>query len=179
VRDKKKHPRKLGFKLALEVHFSNNWSPTLKVCSEEAKSLSDIVYVAIGRDGSYLRVGETGGTLFQRWGPVLMKQIPAGFTKGKYRRHERMFSAKFRSEAAARDVQFWIKPAKKIRLDYLDDTFWASARGAEENYLDRYYRPKLSVELEGRRAARLRSLNDSRTSIPAPKGKVRASSNKR
>jgi len=115
-------------------------------------SITDIVYVALGVDDVCLRVGQTGTNLARRWESVLKDQIPAERDGRKmYREHEWKFRDKWRSEPGAREVRFWVKPAKKCKFDYLDDEFEASARGAEEVYLDRYYRPKLGVALEGRR----------------------------
>jgi hypothetical protein len=150
VQSAKVHPRDVGFQLGLEAQFSEDWSEVNAV--RHAEDVKDIVYVVIGGDGKYLKVGQSGSTLWSRWNPVL--NLIAGRTNSP-RPSEGKFRDRWRAELPGRKMEIWFKRAEKVTLTYLGETDQVSGRGSEEIYLDRYYDPVIGTKLDGRRSRKV------------------------
>jgi len=145
-----RHPKECGFRLGLTAAVSGNaqidarWEP-------EAKTIADLVYVAIRSDGAILKIGATGGTLHRRWRSIL-HLISAERGERLYRENEWVDRDRWREEICGRKFEVWFKPAEKHALHYLiGSERLASLRHTEEDYLDAYYCPLIGKKLDTRK----------------------------
>jgi hypothetical protein len=144
-----KHPEELGFKLGLKIRLSE---PTSLIQSTpDASEVRDIVYVALFAEaigplkkGDALKVGQTKGSLMSRWGPIV-----GIFRRQNLRSNEKDDRRKWLEVAIGNEVSIWLKAAGKIEVPYAKGLTKClfSTRGAEEEFLDQYYEPKLGVAL--------------------------------
>jgi hypothetical protein len=146
-----KHPKKLGFKLVLEVRFGER---EIKKVTPDASTICDVVYVALlaenGRSlkkGDVVKVGQTGqtkGSLMHRW-----KGIVGLFQGRKLKKNEREDRRRLLKAAKRKKVSVWAKAACKIKIPYAKGLTLShfSARGAEEEFLDQYYQPRFGRRL--------------------------------
>ncbi len=142
------HPEQLGFKLGLKIRIGQPASITL--ATPEASTVVDVVYVALSESsaalgkGDVLKVGQARGTLISRWGPLVRI-----FGRVNLRNNEMDDRRKWMEVAKGKEVAIWMKAAGKIEIPYAKgltrSTF--STRGAEEEFLDRYYEPRLGIPL--------------------------------
>ena len=109
-----KHPRQLGFKLALKVDFH---ASDLTVVDAAAAKTRDVVYVAIpGDSGSArlnkrdaIKVGQTGKTLKARW-----KRTLHIFLEGaNIRPNEKNDAINLLKCANSKEVSVWMRKAGK------------------------------------------------------------------
>src|ERR1017187_10203644 len=111
-----KHPRKLGFKLVLQVRFGERGIEKL---TPDASTICDVVYVALlaknGRSlkqGDVVKVGQTGptkGSLMQRW-----RGIVGLFPRRKLRRkNEREDRRRLLEATNGKKVWVWARAAGK------------------------------------------------------------------
>src|SRR5215467_8691134 len=147
----REHPEKFDFRLGLKIRIDQ--PATITDPTDDARNLRGIVYVALFSDhtgplekGDALKVGETKRTLLQRW-----RGIASIFGNRKLRPNEKEDRDKFLREAHGKDVYVWMKEADKIEIPYAKgpspNRF--SIRGAEEEFLDEYYEPRLGIRLNG------------------------------
>ena len=147
-----KHPRKLGFKLVLQVRFGERGIEKL---TPDASTICDVVYVALlaknGRSlkqGDVVKVGQTGptkGSLMQRW-----RGIVGLFPRRKLRRkNEREDRRRLLEATNGKKVWVWARAAGKIKIPYAKGLTrnHFSTRGAEEEFLDEYYLPRFGRRL--------------------------------
>jgi hypothetical protein len=125
-----------------------------------ASTVRGVVYVALlaGKRGALkkgdaLKIGQAGGSLESRW-----QGIVGIFKSGrKLSDNERNDRNKFLKVAQGKEVSVWMRKAGKIEIRYAQrlalTTF--SSRGAEEEFLDEYYQPKLGKRLNSRQSEKL------------------------
>jgi hypothetical protein len=148
--EKPKHPKQLGFEFGLTIRISQ---PAYITESAPASAFSDVVYVALlaedsrppFKKGDVLKIGQTGKTLMERWDGI--RRI---FELDKrLKPTEEIARKKWLEAAEGKDVSVWVKAAGKIEIPYakgLTQSFF-STRGAEEEFLDRYYLPIIGQRL--------------------------------
>ena len=146
-----KHPKDLGFKLGLKIRIGRPAYIT-KPTPPDASTLRDVVYVALLAEdsgplekGDTLKIGQAKGSLMSRWG-----RIVGIFKRGrKLRNNEKNDRRKFLKVANGKEVSVWMKEAGKIKIPYTKGLTRSlfSTRGAEEEFLDQYYQPKLGIRL--------------------------------
>jgi hypothetical protein len=139
----------LGFKLGLKIRIGQ--PAPIEIMSDDVLRC-DVVYVAIFADqrkplikGDALRVGQTKRNLLHRW-----NGIAATFSRDNLRKNEVSDRSKWLKVANGKWVSVWVKQARKIKIPYAPDglkTYRFSARCAEEEFLDRYYEPRLGIKL--------------------------------
>jgi hypothetical protein len=160
-----KHPEELGFRLGLKVCIGEPCSePTY---TDDAKTVRDVVYVALLTEnsgplkkGDALKIGQTGGTLKERWDGII------GIFRGAEDRlppnvqHDR---ERWVEVAKGKEVSVWMREAGKVEIPYANGLIPGefSSRGAEEEFLDEYYEPKLGKRLNGRQQRKPIKLPDS------------------
>jgi hypothetical protein len=144
-----KHPEELGFTLGLKIHLSEPASVIQS--TPDASMVRDIVYVALLTEnirplekGDALKVGQTKGNLMSRWGPIV-----GIFQRENLRNNEKDDRRKWLEVAIGKEVSIWLKAAGKIEVPYAKGLTKClfSTRGAEEEFLDQYYHPKLGIAL--------------------------------
>jgi hypothetical protein len=142
-----KHPEKIsGFKLGLTFRIHQN-----RVQDSVYKKPSytkDVVYVALLagshehlKKSEIIKVGQTSGTLMDRWKRTLSIFNPA---KKSLRDNEKEDRRKWLKQANGKEVHVWVKKAGKIKINYkgLPKQFhqkFYSKRWAEEELLHDYY----------------------------------------
>lgn len=143
-----KHPEELGFKLGLTIRIGE---PTL-ITKEtpDASTLRDVVYVALLAENNrtlgkrdVLKIGQTTNFM-GRW-----RGIVSLFKRDKLRKNEKDDRRKWLEVADGKEVEIWVKAAGKIEIPYAGGLTKSSfsTRGAEEEFLDQYYQPKLGIKL--------------------------------
>jgi hypothetical protein len=155
-----KHPKQLDFVFGLDIRIGR--PAVIKSISRDAQKVCDVVYVALlpkGRrslkKGDVLKIGQTERTLEKRW-----KGIAGIFKPGRrLRKNERLDRDKWLKAAKGKDVSVWMRQAGRFTIPYAKGLKQSvfSSRGAEEEFLDEYYVPKLGRQL-GSRASRERNL---------------------
>jgi len=144
-----KHPRELGFKLGLVIRIGEPAFITKEM--PDASKLHDVVYVALLAEnsrslekGNALKIGQAKGSLMSRWG-----RLVSIFKRVKLRKNERNDRRKWLRAANGEEVSVWMKAAGKIEIPYAKGLTRSlfSTRGAEEEFLDQYYQPKLGIPL--------------------------------
>ena len=144
-----KHPEQLGFKLGLRIRICEPASITED--TRAASEVRDVVYVALAESdgplekGDALKIGQTGGTLSARW-----RSMARIFRRGEsLRPNEREDRRRWLEAADGNEVFVWMKAAGKIEIPYAKGLTRSlfSTRGAEEEFLDQYYQPKLGRQL--------------------------------
>ena len=144
-----KHPEELGFKLGLTIRLGE---PALIIHSTpDASTVRDVVYVALLAEkirplekGDALKIGQTKGSLMSRWGPIV-----GIFQRDNLRNNEKHDRRKWLEATTGKEISIWLKAAGKIEVPYakgLTNCLF-STRGAEEEFLDQYYEPKLGIAL--------------------------------
>ncbi len=145
-----KHPRELGFKLGLVIRIGEPAFITKEM--PDASKLRDVVYVALLAEnsrslekGNALKIGQAKGSLMSRWGPIVGIFKPGR----KLRNNEKEDLRKWLKVANGKDVSVWMKAAGKTEIHYAKGLTRSlfSTRGAEEEFLDQYYQPKLGIPL--------------------------------
>ncbi|HXC47379.1 MAG TPA: hypothetical protein VNU20_03745 [Candidatus Sulfotelmatobacter sp.] len=143
-----KHPEELGFKLGLKIRIGR---PALIVQSTpDASTVRDVVYVALLDENRLLeekdalKVGQAKGTLLSRW-----RRLIGIFQRDNLRKNEMEDRRKWLEVANGKEVSVWMKSAGRIELPYAKGLTQSlfSSRGAEEEFLDRYYQPRLGMSL--------------------------------
>jgi hypothetical protein len=144
-----KHPEELGFTLGLIIRIGEPAS--IRTETPDASKVRDIVYVALLAEnrgplekGDALKIGQTKGSLMGRWGP-----IAAIFQRGNLRNNEKDDRTKWLKVANGKEVSLWMRAAGKFEIPYAKGLTRSlfSIRGAEEEFLDQYYQPKLGIPL--------------------------------
>ena len=145
------HPEQLGFHLGLEAWVSSVGKIEASRWSSDAKTVRDIVYVAIGANGAALKIGQTGKTLYFRWYGIL-RLIGAEPDTHKFRPNEWRDRDRWRNHVLGSNFTVWFKTCQQVPLEYKDGkTRIISLRLAEEDYLDFYFRPLIGRRLDTRR----------------------------
>ena len=144
-----KHPRELGFRLGLAVWVSQTDQIERVDWEEDVKGLRDFVYVAVRSDGVVLKVGETGGTLHDRWDGIL-RLVAAQPAQRRYRPSEWKARDEWRKQVQGQSFEVWLKCPDLIRLEYCGMQIAVRSRNAEEAFLDAYYRPCIGKPLSRR-----------------------------
>lgn len=142
-----KHPKELGFKLAYKILIGEPAELVEEI--SEASLNRDVVYVALLLNneplekGSALKVGQSVD-LKARWNGIV-----GIFRRAKLRNNEREDRRRWLEAARGKEIAVYVKPAGQIEIPWArgltQSTF--SIRGAEEEFLDQYYEPKLGKEL--------------------------------
>jgi hypothetical protein len=145
-----KHPKKLGFKLVLQVRFDER---EIKKITPDASTICDVVYVALAENarslkkGDAIKIGQTGktkGSLMRRW-----KGIVGLFQGRKLRKNEDEDRRRLLKAAKGKKVSVWVRAAGEIKIPYAKGLTRShfSTRGAEEEFLDQYYQPRVGRRL--------------------------------
>lgn len=146
-----KHPKELGFKLGLKIRIGEPAS--LKEVTPVASTVRDVVYVALLAEHSgpleksgALKIGQAKGTLMGRWQGII-----GIFNRDRdnLRKNEQDDRERWLEVANGKEVLVWMKAAEKIEIPYAKGLAQGkfSIRGAEEEFLDQYYEPKLGMKL--------------------------------
>ena len=144
-----KHPKALGFSLGLVIRIGEPAFMTKD--TPDASTVRDVVYVALLAEnsgplekGDALKIGQAKGSLMSRW-----RGIVGLFQRRKLRDNEKADRSKFLEVANGKEVSVWMKAAGKIEIPYAKGLTQSlfSTRGAEEEFLDQYYQPKLGIPL--------------------------------
>jgi hypothetical protein len=140
-----KHPEELGFKPGLKIRIGE--PAEIIERSPDASTVKDVVYVALLSEnvrplekGDALKIGQTKGTLRQRWERTL-----GIFRRDTLRDNEKEDRRKFLERANGKEISVWMKAAGKTEIPYskgLTQNHF-STRCAEEDFLDEYYQPNL------------------------------------
>ncbi len=145
-----KHPKELGFSLDLVIRIGEPAFITKD--TPDASTVRDVVYVALLAEnsgplekGDALKIGQTKGSLMSRWGGIVDIFQP----RRKLRKNVKADRDKFLKVANGKEVSVWMKAAGKIEIPYAKGLTRSlfSTRGAEEEFLDQYYQPKLGIPL--------------------------------
>ena len=145
-----KHPKELGFSLGLVIRIGER--ALITKGTPDASTVRDIVYVALLAEnsgplekGDALKIGQAKGSLMSRWGPIVGIFKPGR----KLRNNEKEDLRKWLKVANGKDVSVWMKAAGKTEIHYAKGLTRSlfSTRGAEEEFLDQYYQPKLGIPL--------------------------------
>lgn len=148
-----KHPKQLGFKLGLEIRIGRP-AHISRPMPEDSK-VRDVVYVALLTEnrgslekGDAIKVGQTGRSLKIRWEGIEGIFGP----RRKLRINEEDDRKKWLEVAKGKEVSVWMRKAGKIEIPYAEGLTQSvySSRGAEEEFLDEYYEPKLGKRLNNR-----------------------------
>lgn len=146
---KVKHPQQLGFKLGLKIRIGKPARITREM--RDAWTVRDVVYVALLAEnsrslkkGDALKIGQAKGSLMSRW-----RGIVGLFQRRKLRKNEKEDRRKWLDVANRKEVSVWMKRAGKTKIPYAKGLTRSrfSTRGAEEEFLDQYYQPKLGQAL--------------------------------
>jgi hypothetical protein len=157
-----KHPKQLGFKLGLKIFIGE--PATITEETPDASTVTDVVYVALLAENSgslkkrdALKIGQTGGTLKKRW-----QGIVGLFRRDNLRPSERLYRKRFLKVANRKEVFVWMREAGKIEIPYANGLRPSvfSSRGAEEEFLDEYYEPKLGTPLNMRQPRKPIKISD-------------------
>jgi hypothetical protein len=141
-----KHPKELGFTLALKIHIGQ---PAHMTEPTPNAPLKDVVYVILDEDakelerGDAFKIGQTGDLMRRCTGLVGI------FNRNNLRENEREDRDKWLKAADRKQVSVWVRAAGKIEVPYakgLTETFF-STRCAEEEFLDQYYCQMLGKSL--------------------------------
>lgn len=146
-----KHPKQLGFKLGLKIRIGEPASITEG--TPVASRVCDVVYVALLAEnsrplkkGDALKIGQTKKSLMSRWQGIIgiFNQDKDDLKKNVQRDRER-----FLEVANGKEVFVWMKASGKIEIPYAKGLTQSlfSTRGAEEEFLDQYYQPRLGIRL--------------------------------
>ena len=143
-----KHPEELGFTLGLVVRIDEPASIVERTA--QASHVCDVVYVALPKEsgrplkkGDALKVGLSGKTLLDRWKGIV------GIFKSEKRPNEMEDRRKWLEAARGKDVCVWMRAAGQTEISYAKGLAGSkfSTRGAEEEFLDQYYEPRLGKQL--------------------------------
>jgi len=143
-----KHPEELGFKLGLKIRIAE---PAIITKKTPDALTCDVVYVALFAEsdrplkkGDALRVGQTKGRLIDRW-----RSASTIFGNRRLRPNEKGDRRKWLEVANGKDVEVWVKAAGKFEIPYAKGLTQSpfSTRCTEEEFLDRYYEPKVGMLL--------------------------------
>lgn len=146
------HPSVFGFRHGLTAVVNGPGNIELTHNCALTRKAKDIVYVALLRpDESPLKVGISSGTLSGRWRGTF-GVVRAEDNRSTLTPSEIAFGQQLLAHATGRTIEIWYKEAMVVPVPYATDFSDAvfSARGAEEIFLDAYYKPAWGMRLSSR-----------------------------